>query len=718
MRKILFVIIFTASLFALQRAEAQDDKASKDSLVRLIEATRARLVEDGGMTYREVAGPAVFLHNNTYLKCDSAVWNVNYNIIDALGHVQLIQEETFLEGDKLTYYIESSVAQVRGEVVRLYNKKGDELKTKYLDYNTKDSIAFFYNGGAMRSVGGDIAEGDEGKYVSQTGVFSFRNHVDIYSDSIFVSSNYAEYDSKAGDAKFGDRSVAYKEQDTLFTNDGDYRKALKIMTIRRDNYIAAASQEMWADSISYFKEAGNAECFSDVQIRDNENSTVLLGERGYYKKEPMLAFLTDKACAAMYSEEKTGVDSVTNRPIYKRDTLFLAADTLKMRTFPQSAVAQSLIDQASQRKMLADRNPMDEYDKANAAFFAAYKRNKENAGKPQPPPSLLRRRMADSLKANVVSDSLHAVDSLHAADSQQVISSLQVADNQIVTDTLKASLSDGLKIRSDSLTMRDSLSVVDTVAVVDTIKYTFLNGHHKVRIFRSDLRGVCDSLVYTSIDSIARMYVNPALWNDEKNQFTSDSIQLSVRNNEVYKANLIENAFIISQEDSVHFDQIKSTEMITYFKDNEAYRFDAIGGATVMAFIKERDSVVTLMNYKECKLLTARLADKTIRRIRYIENLKSDVKPTFRLPLDQQRLRDFKWRIEEMPRSRFELTTRRVKPSRRGILRYERVPRYKQTEIYFPESYEEVSALAADIRHKILRQKREKEAQKQENNTN
>ena len=259
----------------------------------------------------------------------------------------------------------------------------------------------------------------------------------------------------------------------------------------------------------------------------------------------------------------------------------------------------------------------------------------------------------------------------------------------------------------------------DSLAQLDTTAVTFMSVFHNVKLYRSDLRGVCDSLIYTTLDSIARFYKNPALWNEEKNQFTADSIQLSVRDNAIYKANLIENAFIISQEDSIHYHQIKSTEMVAYFKDNDVYRFDALGGVQAMIFLAERDSTITLMNQKECKLLTAKIVDQNIERVRYIQDVKSDVHPTYGLPIEKMRLRDFNWRGEEMPHSRSELTTRKVKPSNRGgFLRKKTFPHFFQTRDFFPKSYDQIMDIANSVRQKIreedqaeLERQRQKEAQ-------
>ena len=149
-----------------------------------------------------------------------------------------------------------------------------------------------------------------------------------------------------------------------------------------------------------------------------------------------------------------------------------------------------------------------------------------------------------------------------------------------------------------------------------------------------------------------------------------------------------------------HYDFV-SEEMVAYFRDNDVYRFDALGGASAILFLKERDSAITLMNQKESKILSAHIIDRKIQRIKYVENLKSDVRPTYKLPLDKQRLKNFNWRISEMPRSRWELTDRKVNASQRGTLAKIIFPDYPQTKIYFPKSYEAITALAKSIDKKI-----------------
>ena len=86
----------------------------EDSLVRLLSGKSAQLLEIDGMNYRKIVGPARFLHNNTYLLCDTALWNVDTRVIDAVGNVRIIQDQTELQSEKMKYYIDTDLAEFRG----------------------------------------------------------------------------------------------------------------------------------------------------------------------------------------------------------------------------------------------------------------------------------------------------------------------------------------------------------------------------------------------------------------------------------------------------------------------------------------------------------------------------------------------------------------------------------------------------------------------------
>ena len=81
------VLVIMAGFSVMSRAQVQQEKKgeneSKDSLVVLLSSKSAQMVDIEGASYRKVVGPARFLHNGTYLLCDTALWNVQTKVIEA-----------------------------------------------------------------------------------------------------------------------------------------------------------------------------------------------------------------------------------------------------------------------------------------------------------------------------------------------------------------------------------------------------------------------------------------------------------------------------------------------------------------------------------------------------------------------------------------------------------------------------------------------------------
>ena len=239
MRRLLYII--SALLLSLPAFSQQQEQ--EDSLVVLMSSKSAQLVDIEGASYRKVVGPARFLHNNTYLLCDTALWNVEARYIEAWGNVSIIQEETVLTSDKLTYHIDQDLAQFRGTLVQLQDKDHNTLRTNNLDYNTKDSVAVFRKGGAMRDKDGQIIESKDGTYDSKKKVFTFTDDVNMFTDSIFVKTRNLTYESDYDKATFGFATYAWKEENMLAANAGWYDRRQELFFFNKNVHVMSGDQE-------------------------------------------------------------------------------------------------------------------------------------------------------------------------------------------------------------------------------------------------------------------------------------------------------------------------------------------------------------------------------------------------------------------------------------------------------------------------------------------
>ena len=791
----LILLLVSFGLFA-QNTE------QKDSLVRLLGCDELQQVEEYGQSYRKALGHARFEHNSTLLICDTALWNVNQNVINAFGNVQIIQNNTVLSSESLDYLIDQNLAQFRGALVQLRDKDGNTLRTTDLDYNTKDSVAVFRNGGALRDKDGQIIESDDGHYYSKLKTFSFTNNVNMYTDSIFVKTDDLDYNTGTNVATFGTGTNAWRDNNMLSSQAGFYERTLEKFTFFRNVHILTENQEAWADTLVYYRVPNNVEMFGHVELLDTTRNVAAVA--GYVQYIDSLSFikLTREPAVIAISEQGE-----------KRDTAYIGADTLILRSIPKCDVDSSEISNSASRLKEINVDPVTEYrrkayEAAKAAAEEARKKREEEdpnaagasdrgasavkpGGKPTGKPAGKatgtatgktagttavkatgtaigktagttagktgdnsggkaisksgklsgdamigdpvtkgrqglpapwddvieyappRFQLPDTLKTSpdtvrVPSDSLAAKTLSAVTEPVSVTEPAEVTNPQspdsltVPTDSLTVPTdsltvpTDSLTVPTDSLTVpTDSLTVpgdslhvpTDSLSLApkDSTKISFIYGIRNVKVFRNDMQVACDSLAYTDLDSLIRLYENPIVWNEIKRQeYSADSITVIVKNRSIDRASLMSNAFIIVQEDTLSYDQIRGTEMMAYFDSTGALRrFDSMGGASGVFYIEENGSLATVNKF-ESKMLTATLKDGNIQDLNYFDAVKTDAYPVVQMKKDEKILKGFDWQPDKRPKGPEDITPYKPRESQRKV--YENVPRaeFAQTDIYFP----------------------------------
>ena len=772
----LILLLVSFGLFA-QNTE------QKDSLVRLLGCDELQQVEEYGQSYRKALGHARFEHNSTLLICDTALWNVNQNVINAFGNVQIIQNNTVLSSESLDYLIDQNLAQFRGALVQLRDKDGNTLRTTDLDYNTKDSVAVFRNGGALRDKDGQIIESDDGHYYSKLKTFSFTNNVNMYTDSIFVKTDDLDYNTGTNVATFGTGTNAWRDNNMLSSQAGFYERTLEKFTFFRNVHILTENQEAWADTLVYYRVPNNVEMFGHVELLDTTRNVAAVA--GYVQYIDSLSFikLTREPAVIAISEQGE-----------KRDTAYIGADTLILRSIPKCDVDSSEISNSASRLKEINVDPVTEYrrkayEAAKAAAEEARKKREEEdpnaagasdrgasavkpggkptgkpagkaGGKPTGKPAGKatgtaigktagttagktgdnsggkaisksgklsgdamigdpvtkgrqglpapwddvieyappRFQLPDTLKTSpdtlktspdtvrVPSDSL-AAKTLSAVTEPVSVTEPAEVTNPQSPDSLTVP-TDSLTVPTDSLTVPgDSLHVpTDSLSLApkDSTKISFIYGIRNVKVFRNDMQVACDSLAYTDLDSLIRLYENPIIWNEIKRQYSADSITVVVKNRSIDRASLMSNAFIIVQEDTLSYDQIRGTEMMAYFDSTGALRrFDSMGGASGVFYIEENGSLATVNKF-ESKMLTATLKDGNIQDLNYFDAVKTDAYPVVQMKKDEKILKGFDWQPDKRPKGPEDITPYKPRESQRKV--YENVPRaeFAQTDIYFP----------------------------------
>ncbi len=371
----LFISVVTV-LSTLTSLSAQENGSQKDSLVRLLSAQSMELIEKDGVDYRKVTGPARFLHNDTYLICDTALWNMSTNEIYAISNVKILQDQTVLTGDRLTYYIDRDLAEFRGTLVQLEDKDRNVLRTEHLDYNTKDSVAVFFNGGSMKDAEGQIIESRTGTYDSKIRTFTFNDRVNMFTDSVFVKSTTIVYDARTNVATFGFDTDTWQDDNMLSANGGWYDRGREIFLFRNNVHGMSDTQEGWADSLYYYRSSKNIELLGNAQVTDTTRDVSALAGRIFY---------TDSLSEVKLTRDPAVIGVMKNAED-QPDTVYFGADTIFARTYMMFQVNESEIKNSKSRleDLAVDAVQAYRQKAAKEAAEAAAKAMENDPNRPKP----------------------------------------------------------------------------------------------------------------------------------------------------------------------------------------------------------------------------------------------------------------------------------------------------------------------------------------------
>ena len=710
-----------------------------------------------------LVGNVAFYHSGAVITCDSAV-RYSEKHMECFGNVLINKNDTYVYGDRADYNGETHVANVYSDLVKVVDGDATLYTYKFL-FNTKTNVGEFADGGVVTNRENQL-ESDRGYYYANDRTVICVDRVEIRSEEYDLTGDSVVYNLTTDHAYYFRHTNIWNTQgDYLYADRGSYDKGGELYTVTENGYILTEKQEVWSDSIDYYKLAGHAVLRGNIQIDDTEHKVLAFGDFGEYWKEPGNAFLTRRPAVVSYDTSQG-------------DSLFMAADSMFLYTIdPARQRADSLraaaraADSLHADSLRTDSLRVDSLAPAAGdsvqgvrpeAPIVAARRGSLSEGRgdakrngTERTDSLAPRR-ADSLRRDsLAADSLH-VDSLlrdslqqdtvvmtkeqrkqllreAAAREKAELKAKRDAERQAKLDTIAARrlaktrakldaqrAKDSLRnarlaakraekaarrraklglpepvdstkldsldrhtegadslaadsLRRDSLAA-DSLSLdsmgltpadsLDSLAR-DTI-YRLVKGFRNVRIYRSDFQSVCDSLVAVSRDSTIHLYIDPVLWN-QNSQITSDVMDIFTANSQIVRAEFVGRPLMVSELDTMHYNQVAGKTMTALFRNNQIYRNDVKGNAQTIYFMQEDDSpdIIGLL-VLESGDLTFFIEEKQVVKITYRNNPVYTIYPMDKIPPDVDLfLKDFKWEAKRRPTQR-DVFDRTIRPSIRA----------------------------------------------------
>ena len=197
-------------------------------------------------------------------------------------------------------------------------------------------------------------------------------------------------------------------------------------------------------------------------------------------------------------------------------------------------------------------------------------------------------------------------------------------------DTIRA-----FKVALDEIQLDDS-----TFVVADTASYIL--AYPRVRFYRNDMQGLCDSMTFVSLDSTLYLNRNPIVWSENR-QITGNEIYVHFNDSTVDSATLPDQALMAEEIEEGFYNQLKGREMRAYFVDGEMRHLDVVGNVQAVSFPMESDSTYNKVVTMESSTLAADFYKNALERMVIWPNVKSVVTPLYLAKSAIFRLPEFQW---------------------------------------------------------------------------
>ena len=130
-----------------------------------------------------------------------------------------------------------------------------------------------------------------------------------------------------------------------------------------------------------------------------------------------------------------------------------------------------------------------------------------------------------------------------------------------------------------------------------------------------------------------------------------------IRNKQLTEIQLYSNGFIVNEDDSLIYNQIKGRNIFGYFTEEELTRINAIGNGESVYFGKDDNNNYIGVNKMLCSEIMIYLNNKKFHRITFKNTPTSEFHPMQKIIVTDFQLKDFQWKYNERPASKEDLIT-------------------------------------------------------------
>lgn len=178
--------------------------------------------------------------------------------------------------------------------------------------------------------------------------------------------------------------------------------------------------------------------------------------------------------------------------------------------------------------------------------------------------------------------------------------------------------------------------------------------YNRVKFYKKDLQGKCDSMVYQFDDSVLTMYLRPLIWGSGS-QLSGKKIRATMKNKKINRVFIDTNAFVLQRDTLEYYNQVSGKNMIAYFKNDSIEKVDVLRNAQSVYFARDENDNLIGVNLGSSSDMRVDFNKDGVSNIVYLGNPKASLNPIKRVSKRALFLRNFKSYEHWRPRNRHEI---------------------------------------------------------------
>ena len=514
----------------------------------------------------------------------------------AYGNVTIQQGDSLTAfSNQLDYSALDQHADLRGEVVL---QRGEtELYTDQLDYDLVTKLATYHTGGRVVKNGTELRS-THGYYFAQRKQVYFRDSVVVVDDRFEMRADTLAYDLAAERVYFLGPTVIRTDTHRIYTESGYY-------DVRRDEAVFAQNAQYEsgerraaADTIRYF---GDREVYAlegNAYVAEGKFQRATADRINYFRR-------ADKYELRGNSEVRDSAQTVTGENIdYDGVTEIytVTGGRSRLSAPPMIIDADEFGYEPETGYNVARGDILWQDTSANMTIEASNARYNQRTG---------------FLKAT------------GGPRGRPLLTALLDADTMYMSaDTLLSYNSDTVDVNGD------------------TIRY--LSAYRDVRILKSDLQAVADSLEFNTVDSVLSLYDDPVLWQDTS-QLTGDTVRIYFKGEELDRVRLLRNALVLTSPDLIFFNQVKGKNIEAVFDSSSLIRTEVVGNAEALYYIQDDAGLYVGVNKTACSSMVLNFRNGAVQKIRFLAAPQGKMEPMGAVNHEEMKLDGFRWEEARRP---------------------------------------------------------------------